>query len=544
MPAGLSKPMVLDNALVGNQIQSLDVDGFTVGNDRRVNQAGIGFYWAAFKVDPDMKVGTYTGNGGALSITGLTFSPEYVIVMSSTARRAVQACSAAPAGRSFEFDSAAWLPNEISVARCGWLQRHPNGAAPYTNENGVVYHYVAWNAASLKTFVGPTPATGPTTATSPGWAFSRSTCIIKAIYDNNVLPNLTPPPSQRMAQFVGDATVNFSNGSFATDHIQAFLTDGFQIGAALSINRAFAACNSDGPGCTYFYVAFNLVCPTCPPLAVSEGAGTLTVTASNSFEMTFDTNVAGGAIATFYDLAEDPGRANDLAGSRENSSGPRGLHNFGVQIENPPTVFTNYNAANNISGARLDLLEATATRVRVRPESFYQNFIGGPILAGVKGVGDYSIYGSGRVAVHYERRTTSAVTYANEYSELVVHYQDPVSPPLDSWEIYRELGAGTPIRPSGTGNDVFLMAQNEVAGARTDFLQVLYRAWTVADGYPSDADLTSRSVSGGTERINAYWWDGDPLLLPARSRETWDSLTYFKPTNFASNVDPAVTSRA
>ena len=113
------------------------------------------------------------------------------------------------------------------------------------------------------------------------------------------------------------------------------------------------------------------------PLATTEGASTLTVTASSSFEMTFDASVAGGAVAKFYDLAEDPGRTNDLAGSLETSNGPRGLHSFGMAVGG-----ISYNSSNNVAGARLDVLEATATRVRIRQEAFYQQGPAGAILAG------------------------------------------------------------------------------------------------------------------------------------------------------------------
>ena len=251
-----SKPMVLDNPLVANEVQSLDADGFTVGSARRVNQGGITFYWAAFKVDADMSVGTYTGNGGAQSVAGLGFSPEYVIVMSSANRRAVQAASAAPVGRSFEFESNTWLPNQItSLDPTGFSVVH-DGAAPYANASGVVYHYVAWNDAPLKTKVGSYPGNGADNRNITGVGFRPEYLIVKAIYDNNVAPLLTPPGHQRYAQMVGDATYNFAIGP-AANHLQAFQVDGFQVGSALSVNRTFADCNLDGPGCTYFYVAFN-----------------------------------------------------------------------------------------------------------------------------------------------------------------------------------------------------------------------------------------------------------------------------------------------
>ncbi|HKZ30868.1 MAG TPA: C25 family cysteine peptidase [Vicinamibacteria bacterium] len=258
------------------------------------------------------------------------------------------------------------------------------------------------------------------------------------------------------------------------------------------------------------------------------------MTAPNSFEMTFDANVAGGAIATFHDLAEDPGRANDLVGSLETSNGPRGLHSFGMAVAG-----ISYNSSNNIAGARLDVLESTPTRVRVRQEAFYQQGPAGAILAGVKGIGDYSVYPAGRTALRWERRTTSPVTYTAEYDELVVHRLAVL--PLSGWATYRGLGT---IPPAGTGNDAFLMAQNEQAGARTDFLQILHRDWTIANGYPGTADLTDATTSAPSERINMYWDELTGAALAAGASHVWNSLTYFKPTDFLNQGDAAVTARS
>jgi len=285
MPAGLSKPMVLDNALVANQIQSLDVNGFTVGNDRRVNQAAINYYWAAFKVGPDMKVGTYTGNGGAQSIGGVGFSPDYVIVMSATARRAIHACSAIPTGspsfRSYEFESAGWIANEFTSLDALGFSVTQNAGAPYANENGVTYHYVAWNAAPLKTFVGSYQGDAMDNRNITGVGFQPEYLLVKAIYNNNTFPTFTPPPMQKMAQIAGDAMMNFSNGNFTNNHIQALQADGFQIGNAQSINRTYAECNVDGPGCEYFYVAFNMTATNYRSIGTAAAYGTGTISVSN-----------------------------------------------------------------------------------------------------------------------------------------------------------------------------------------------------------------------------------------------------------------------
>ena len=106
-----------------------------------------------------------------------------------------------------------------------------------------------------------------------------------------------------------------------------------------------------------FSVMFSLDTVSCAPLQATEGAGTLTVTAPGSFEMTFDTTT-GGSIDSFYDLAEDPGQTTDLSGG----SNPKGLHNFGMRV-----LGTNYNTTTDAVSASIHLLEATPTRVRGAP---------------------------------------------------------------------------------------------------------------------------------------------------------------------------------
>ncbi len=522
-----SKPMVLDNALVGNEVQSLDVDGFTVGSARRVNQTGITFYWSAFKVDADMKVGTYTGNGGAQSITALGFSPEYVVVMSSTNRRAVQAVSAAPVGRSFEFESAAWLASQItSLDPTGFSVVH-NGAAPYADESPVVYHYVAWNDAPLKTKVGSYPGNATDNRNITGVGFQPEYLIAKAIYDNNVGPAATPPPNQRYAQMVGDAAYNFSVGPVA-DHLQAFQIDGFQIGAGLSINRTFADCNLDGPGCTYFYVAFNLQAPDCPPLGTNQGGSTLTVTAPNSFEMTWDT-VAGGGIRFSYDLAEDPTRTYDLAAGI-GSNGTLVVHGIGIGG-------VSHDVDNNTLGAKLSLLEATPTRVRVRQEAFYQQDATTNFVTGAKAFGDYSIYPSGRMALRWARRTTADVIATSEAINMGVHLTG--AGPLSNLTRYSESGLAY------VPQDDFSLFQREIAGVRTDFLNITYRDWTIADGYLQDADVMAALTNGPDESALLTRRENVPAsrTIPAGTEEVWNFLTYFKPTNFIDHLDPAVTAR-
>ena len=100
---------------------------------------------------------------------------------------------------------------------------------------------------------------------------------------------------------------------------------------------------------------------TCCGLATTEVAGsTVTVTGAGQFELRFNA-ATGGGIDQFFDLAEDPSRTWDLAGGI--STGKTLLDTgFG---DGP----TSYPASQNSTSSRMDLLEATPVRVRVRREA-------------------------------------------------------------------------------------------------------------------------------------------------------------------------------
>ena len=272
--------------------------------------------------------------------------------------------------------------------------------------------------------------------------------------------------------------------------------------------------------------------PDCGALATSQGAGTVTVTSPASFEMTFATQ-AGGSMLTFYDLVEDPTKLHDLVGALASSTSPHGLHNSGMRVAG-----TNYNAGTNAVGSRIDPLEVTPTRVRLRQESFYENNATGVLLAGVKGFGDYTVAPSGKLAVRWNRRTTQAVSYETEYHELMIHQ---AAAPIDNWATYSETDGVIP--PNNPGDDDFLLAQKEVPLVRTDFLHVLSRDWTTANGHFGSADLTGWTVNAPAERVNLYWVENTPLVLPAGSSETWNFLTYFKTNALLDNTDPAALER-
>jgi hypothetical protein len=186
----------------------------------------------------------------------------------------------------------------------------------------------------------------------------------------------------------------------------------------------------------------------CSSLVVAVGGGDVTVTAPNYFEMRFSNSHAGG-LDVFYDLAEDPGRSWDLAGAAQEQ--------YTLISEEIMQGATFYITGSSASTGRVELLEATPTRTRVRQESYYQNGPGGAVLAGAKSFVDYSIYPTGRMALRWSRQTTRDVPFTEILGDQTVHRL--AGPPLDSWAAYSQSGVLPPSRP---GSDDFMMVQSDV----------------------------------------------------------------------------------
>src|SRR5262249_30026716 len=394
----------------------------------------------------------------------------------------------------------------------------------------VVYHWVAWNAVPGKTFVGFYNGDATDNRNITGIGFQPKYLVVKPIYNNNTAfgPTFTPPGSQRYYAMVGDSMYNFTAGP-ATNHTHACRAAGFQIGSATSINRTFADCSEDGPGCAYFYVAFNALAPDTTSLGATESGGNITVTAANSFELTFDSNYGGG-VQKFYDLAEDPSRANDLRGGLDSANGVGVKTIFHPPLpsgggrdtpgDDPANSADTYGRWNG-SPPKLDLLEATPVRVRVRQEAFYSKVCDTQgtgctpgTLGGVKGVGDFSVYPSGRLAIRWNQNITANVVFTNRDLALGVYSE---CPPASACANLTAYSSSASIASGGANPaaDTFLLAKREVGGRRTDFLRILFQNWAAAD------------QTGFDQNVAFLDWRDFPVTSPLTTSESWSFLDYF-----------------
>ena len=134
-------------------IQALQSDGFQVGASVFVNGTGDTYYWVAFAGSGnysasdsfEMDVGSYTGTGSTLNVTGLSFSPNLVIVKDNGANYAVFRTSLM-AG-----DSTAYMSNAAANFTLGITSLNSDGftigTSTVVNTNGNTYHWQAFGGA-------------------------------------------------------------------------------------------------------------------------------------------------------------------------------------------------------------------------------------------------------------------------------------------------------------------------------------------------------------------------------------------------------------
>jgi hypothetical protein len=286
----------------------------------------------------------------------------------------------------------------------------------------------------------------------------------------------------------------------------------------------------------WFVIDFSS--PFCCALSTTETATTTTITGAGQFELRFNT-ATGGGMDQFFDLAEDPTRTYDLVGG---TGFAETLHTEGLVVGG-----VTYSLDQNTGSAKRDLLEATATRTRVRQEAFFQEVGGaGSVLPGLKAFADFSVYGSGRVAVRWHERATANVTYSMLHDlDFIVHRK--LAGPLSSWVPFTESDGTFP----NPGADDFLLFRSDAPPVRTDFLHIMHRDWRIANGHLQTADLTEDYFDSFYEFDDLYWREGTgATIVPGagpyatQAGETWNFLTYFKPTTFADPGEVAVTSRS
>lgn len=240
MAGDAAKRMVGPAALGANLIQSLDSNGFTIGTEVAVNALATTYYWIALKAgNYALKVGSYVGNGTSQSISGLGFSPEYVMVASSDAAWSVQRFSGM--STTYQFDAELGAPERITSLDGNGFSV---GSSLQANAIGTTYHWVAWNQVAGSIKMGSYAGNDTDDRDITGVGFQPSYVIIRG--DDTLVARRGV---HRPASMTGTTdSLVWDPVATATSCIKALLSDGFQVGTGGAANAAPT---------TYYYVAMR-----------------------------------------------------------------------------------------------------------------------------------------------------------------------------------------------------------------------------------------------------------------------------------------------
>ncbi len=242
----------IDNtvAIAANQIQSFTSTGFTIGTDPDVNETGAGrkFHWVAMQAGAGvMKVGTYTGSGTASqTITGLGFTPVYVLVIPEDIEYVIQRSVTMPTVWSMGFSSEAWDTNITALRADGFV------VGTRLNTSSVVYHYVAWAAVPGSVMVGSYVGNNTDNRDIAGTGFMPEYVAVTRAYTPGQLGVQGSAAAHKPAStgIATDGTLIFDGRTNETTNIKALLADGFRVGTHVRVN------SSTAPS-TYHWAAFG-----------------------------------------------------------------------------------------------------------------------------------------------------------------------------------------------------------------------------------------------------------------------------------------------
>ncbi len=241
MSGDASKPVIVSLGIGPDMVQSLDTDGFTVGQDAHVNTIGVAYHWTAFKTGPgQMTVGTYPGNSSDnRSIVGVGFQPDFVIVVPETTQPPYKYASTLPADTSNPLEGGAASVNHIQALETDGFQIGNNATV---NGGGNTYHYAAWKAVTGKMAVNTYAGTGVDDLNVPGVGFFPEYVIVqRAAASVSVAKTAASGAST-------DTSLFFINQANQNNNIQLLQPDGFQVGNHTRVNNG---------GDTYHYAAFG-----------------------------------------------------------------------------------------------------------------------------------------------------------------------------------------------------------------------------------------------------------------------------------------------
>ena len=213
-----------------NGIESLDANGFTIGDDARVNQNLIVYHWQAFRDigAQDFAHGSYVGDNADPRdvVAGLPFRPAIVAIKRDGASRAVWKPSSLAGDSTLYFFATAAAADRIQALNADGFQV---GADAEVNLLANTYYWFAFAEVAgwidVGSYVGN--LTDPRSITGAGFPPDLVWVKSQAVVGRGVF---------RPSTLAGDSTLVFGDEGAFADGIQALEADGFQVGLHARVN--------------------------------------------------------------------------------------------------------------------------------------------------------------------------------------------------------------------------------------------------------------------------------------------------------------------
>lgn len=218
------------NTYYSGGVTSLDTDGFSIGTNAQVNTNATAYYYVAM-TDPggvNLKTGMYAGSGVATTITGVGFKPDFVTWSDNIGDTPVFKTSTMPTDGVLRYDLFTNL-----TARCTSLTNDGFAIASTNEVNGSArnYYYLAIrntpNLFKVLTYTG----TGVDDRIINGTTFAPDFVAVRDITTAEVT-------AVRFSGETGDNAFLADTTGEASNIIQAFTPDGFQIGTSANTNTS------------------------------------------------------------------------------------------------------------------------------------------------------------------------------------------------------------------------------------------------------------------------------------------------------------------
>lgn len=214
---------------------ALDADGFALGTDARVNAAATTYYYVAlkgFSGQEYFRTGNYRGTGAddrSITVTGINFTPDFLMIASASAHQKVFTTSTMPADTTNSFGSNAATDNTIQALLADGFQLGTSTIVNSSFGGGAEYFLAALRNLTGIIKVGTYTGNGADNRSIMGVGFQPSVVILKERTG-------TQQARLKTTSISGDNTLRFAASATASNEIQSFESDGFQVGSASGVN--------------------------------------------------------------------------------------------------------------------------------------------------------------------------------------------------------------------------------------------------------------------------------------------------------------------